>query len=143
MIDLGDAVRRHQRVVVRQRNHPGAELDPLRPLGSGGDHQFGRRAVFIAAGVMFPVPEFLEADFVGELRQFEIALERQCRIFVKRMKRSKEHPGPQFDLTHQHLSLVDSRLLNTICIVMIWSAQRFPSLAFVTAAKMRKYRNKD
>ena len=56
VIELDDAVRDHQRVVIGQRDDAGAEPDALGALGRGGDEQFGRGDDLEAGRVMLADP---------------------------------------------------------------------------------------
>ena len=42
VVELHEALRHHERMVIRQAGHAGAEPDVLGALGGGGDEQFGQ-----------------------------------------------------------------------------------------------------
>ena len=73
MVELDDAVRRHQRVVIRQRHHAGAEADLPGALRRRGDEDLGRGDDLEAGRVMLADPGFLVAEPVQILDQFEVA----------------------------------------------------------------------
>jgi len=100
VIELDDAVRSHQRVVIGQRDDARAELDALGALGGGGDEEFGARDDLVAGRVMLADPGFLEALAVEPFDQFEIAADRQRRVFVDRVKGRKENAASQFARAH-------------------------------------------
>ena len=97
MIELDDAVRRHQRVVIGQRHDAGAEPDALRALRRGGDEQFGARDDLEARGMMLADPRFLVTQPVEVLDQLEIALDAQRGVFVDGMEGREENAVAQLD----------------------------------------------
>jgi hypothetical protein len=95
VIELDDALCRHERMVVWQRDHAGAELDALGPLGGGSDEQLRRGDDLIAARVMLADPRFVVAELVEPFDELEVPLQRQGRVFVVGMKRRQEDTGTQ------------------------------------------------
>ena len=100
VVELHHAVGDHQRMMIGQRDHAGAEPDMLGALGGGGDEQLGRAVGFVAAGMVFADPGFVKAELVEPLDQLEIALEAQQRVFVVGMKRRQENSRAQLVLGH-------------------------------------------
>ena len=100
VIELHDPVRHHQRVVVGQRDHAGAEPDALGALGGGGDEELRRADDLEASGVMLADPRFLIAEPVQPLDQFEIAPQRQRRVLVDRMERGQKNAAAQGQSGH-------------------------------------------
>ena len=90
MVELDDAVRRHQRVVIRQRHHAGAEADVFGALGGGGDEDLGRGDDFEAGRVVLADPGFLVAQPIQVLDQFKVAVQSFSWILVERMERRQE-----------------------------------------------------
>src|SRR5207249_5592017 len=45
LVELGDALREHERIVIRETGHPRAELHPVRQAERLGDEQVGTRDV--------------------------------------------------------------------------------------------------
>ena len=103
LVQLRDAVRDHQRVVIGQRDDAGAELDPARTLRRRRDHDLRRGADLIATGMMLTVPIFFEAELVGPFGQLQIALEAQRRTFIQRMER--RHKDADTEWTVAQLTL--------------------------------------
>jgi hypothetical protein len=101
VVELDDAVRGGQRVVIRQRYHAGTELDALRPFRGSRDEQFRRRNDLESRGVVFADPRFLVTEFVEPLDQLDVAADRQRGVFVNGVERRKENAAAQrFTLVH-------------------------------------------
>ena len=90
VIELDDAVRDHQGVVVRQRHHAGAESDALGSFGSGGDEQLGAGDDLVARRVVFADPCLGVSESVEVFHQFEVALDGQRRVLVDGVERCQE-----------------------------------------------------
>jgi hypothetical protein len=90
MVELYDALRDVERVMVGQRNDPGSKPDALGALGRHGQEQLRRGDHLPAGGVMFAAPELVKAQFVQMLGQSQIALKLQSRMFANRMMRCQE-----------------------------------------------------
>jgi hypothetical protein len=97
VIELDDAVRRHQRRVIGQRNDAGSEHDALRPLRGGGDEHFRARDDLVAGGMMLADPGFLVAQPVEMLDQLEVALDAERRVLVDGMEWREEYAVAQLD----------------------------------------------
>jgi hypothetical protein len=91
IVELDDAVRHHQRVVVGQRDDPGAETDPAGALSSGGDEQLGLAIDLVAAGMVLADPRLGVVVLVEPLHELEIALHAKQRVLVVGMERRQEH----------------------------------------------------
>src|SRR5687767_11639373 len=98
MIELRDAVRRIQGIVIRQRHDACTELDALRALGRGSHHEFGRTDDFVAAGVMLAIPELRNTQFIRISREFEIALIAERWAFIHAVEWRHEQTQSKFDL---------------------------------------------
>jgi len=90
MVELDDPAREHERVVIGQRRHAGAEADALRSLGSSRAEHLGRGDNLDAAGVVLADPRLIIIQPVQMLKQLEIALERQRRVFVPGVERRQK-----------------------------------------------------
>src|SRR6185436_8595281 len=64
VVELDDAIRRGQRVVIRQRYHAGTELDALGAFSGRGDEELRRRDDLEAGGVVLADPRFFVAELV-------------------------------------------------------------------------------
>ena len=72
-------------MVIRQRDHAGAEADRVCALARRGQEHLGRCNGLPAAAVVFTAPELLEAPRVEMLYEVEITLEQSGRTFAQRM----------------------------------------------------------
>ena len=78
---MGEVIQQHQpvgdpqRVVVRERDDPGTEPDPLGPFRGRGDEDLWRADDFAARRVMLPDPRFVETQRIKVLDELEITLE--------------------------------------------------------------------
>jgi hypothetical protein len=61
VIELHHALGDIERMVIRQRYHPGREHDAPGALTGGGEEHLGRADHFPAAGVVLAAPEFVVA----------------------------------------------------------------------------------
>ena len=102
VIELHHALRDIERMVIRQRDDPGGELDALRPLPCRGQEHFRRGDHFPAAGMMLAAPEFVVAELVQPLDQVEVAAELQHRVFADRMVRREK--GAEIQARHAGVS---------------------------------------
>jgi hypothetical protein len=106
VIQLHDALRDVERMVIRQRNDTGGELDAFRPLARRGEEHFGGRDHFPAAGMMFAAPEFVIAKPIEMLDQIEVATKLQHRMLANRMMRGQK--GTKIQTRHEAVSWMDS-----------------------------------
>ena len=80
MVEQHDALRDPKRIVIRDADHAGAELDMPRAFRGSGNHDFRRGGKFGAGGVVFAEPRFVIAAAIEPLDQFEIALQGERRV---------------------------------------------------------------
>src|SRR5215472_7109647 len=85
MIEHDDALGDGKRMMVRNRHHPGAELDALCLHGCSRQEHLRRGNGFPTTGMMLTDPEFVVSQIVKQGRQFEVALELQGRMLSHRM----------------------------------------------------------
>src|SRR5215475_5511765 len=90
VVELHHALCHVERVVIRQRDDAGGELNALRTFASGGQEHLGRADHLPAAGMMLAAPELLVAELVQLLDEVEIATELEHRMLADRMVRSEE-----------------------------------------------------
>ena len=95
VVELDDAVRHVERVVIRERHDAGAEAEVLGPFGRGGDEDLGRVDRLHTGGVVLTDPGFREAQSVEHLQQLEIALEAQRGVLVEGVERCEEDAVPE------------------------------------------------
>ncbi len=91
-IELGDAVRGDQRMVVRQRHHTGAESDALRALGRRSDEHVWRWDDFGSGGVVLTHPRLVETQMVQVFHQVDVTPQLQCRVGVEGVIGRQERP---------------------------------------------------
>jgi hypothetical protein len=91
MVELGDAVRDHERIMIGQGDHAGSEMQALRRLRGGRDKELGRCDGLEAPRMMLADPKFVESHPVEQLRQFDIVLEPCGDALLQRVIRSEEH----------------------------------------------------
>src|SRR5262249_15147103 len=89
-VELHDALRHVERVMVGQRNDAGAKPDAPGALGGHGQEQLGRGDHLPAGGMMFAAPELVEAKSVEMPGQSHVALKLQSRVFANRVMRRQE-----------------------------------------------------
>ena len=85
VIELDDALGDIERMVIRQRDHAGAEADAVRALTRRGEEQLGRGDHFPAGRLVLAAPEFVESEFVQVLGEGEIASQLQHRMLADRV----------------------------------------------------------
>ena len=90
VVQLHHAVGHHQRMVVRQAHHAGAQLDAVGALGGGSDEHLGRRDDLPAGAVVLADPGFVETQLVEPLDQFEIAFHGQRGVFANAVERTEK-----------------------------------------------------
>ena len=91
MIEHHDSLRDVERMMIRNRDDAGAELDSLGALGGRDQEHLGRRDRLPSGRVMLADPEFVVVKFVEPLREFEIALKLERGMLTDRMMRREEH----------------------------------------------------
>src|SRR4051812_1496893 len=104
MVELHDAVGHHHRVMIRQRDDPGAEPDVPCTLGSKGDEDLGRRDDLITGRMVLADPRLVKAELVEMHDQVQIALQAGGRVLLVRMERRQKDAVPQIDLAHRSLT---------------------------------------
>jgi hypothetical protein len=97
-----------KRVVIGQRHHTGAELDPPGALGCCGDEQFGRGDDLVTGRVVLADPRLLKAEPVEPFDQFEVAADREGRVLVGWMKRCEEDAAAQIHQSRACCSFIQS-----------------------------------
>ena len=91
VVQQHQAVGQHERVVIRQRRHAGAEADVLRALGRGGDEDLGGGDDLVSSRMVLAEPGLIEPELIQMLDQLQIALEGQRRILADRVERGQEN----------------------------------------------------
>ncbi len=100
VVELDHAVGQHERVVVGQRDDAGAEADVAGALGRGGDEHLGAGDQFEAARMVLADPRLVIVEPVEMLEQFEVALDRQGRVFVVIVERRQKDAAAQIEIVH-------------------------------------------
>ena len=100
MVELNDAVRSHQRVMVRQRYHARAETDRAGAFGGNGDEQLRRADELPAGGMVLADPGLVEAKPVQPLHELEIAVHARGGILVHGMEWRQENAVSELDWGH-------------------------------------------
>ena len=90
VVEQHHAVRHHERVVVRQRDDAGAELDVLRALRGDADEHLRRGDDLPAGAVVLADPGLVEAEVVEPLQQLQVALQGQRRVLAELVEGSHE-----------------------------------------------------
>ena len=101
MIQLHDAVGEHQRMMIRHGRHPGAQLDAPRALRRRGDEDLRRGDDLVAGRVVLADPRLVVAERVEPLDQLEVALQRERRVLVDRVKGSEK--DSEVHSLHRHV----------------------------------------
>ena len=92
MVELDDAVRDHQGVMVGQRDDAGAEPDVLGALGNRGDEQLRRGDGLESCRVMLTNPGLVVTEPVEPFDELEVAMQHIVRILVQGVERRQENP---------------------------------------------------
>src|SRR3989441_650500 len=90
LVELGDALREHEGVVIRQTGHPGAELYRLRPGERVGDEQVGTRDVLPHRREVLADPRLLEPQAIERDKLLEVLLHRPGGVGAGRVQRHRE-----------------------------------------------------
>ena len=77
--------------MIREANHPGAELDVLGALGGGGDEHLRGGDRLPPGAVVLSYPGFVEAQVVDPLQQLHVSLEAERRVFSEPVEGGQEH----------------------------------------------------
>ena len=116
VVEHHDAIGQDERVVVRQRVHPGAEFDVLGAFRGGGDEHLRAGDQLRAGGVVLTDPGLGVAEPVQVLHQLEVALQRQCRVdpgAVHRWQEDAEAEGCVQRLESWHGSIIPCTTVTT------------------------------
>ena len=95
VIQQHPAVGHHQRMVVGQRYHTGAQPDVLGPLGRRGDEHLRAGDQLVAAGVVLSEPRFVEAQTVQGNHSLHVVFECCRGGLAGRVKRCDENTEVQ------------------------------------------------
>ena len=90
VVELHEALRHQERMVVGQARHARAEHDVLGALGGGGDEDLGRGDQLPAGRVVLADPHLVVAEVVEPLDQLHVAVEGQRRILADAVERCQE-----------------------------------------------------
>src|SRR5438093_2261542 len=90
LVELGDALREHERIVIRQTRHPRAELHPLRQPERLGDEQVRTRDVLPHRRDVLADPRLLEPQAIERDELLEILLHRPGGVGSGRVQRHRE-----------------------------------------------------
>ena len=93
VVELLHAARERERVVIGQRHHAGAEPDMARALGRRRDEHLRAIDDLEAGRVVLADPGLVIVQLVEMDEQIHVALEREQRVLVHRMKRREEDAG--------------------------------------------------
>jgi hypothetical protein len=88
VVELHDALRHVERVMIGQRDHAGTETDTASTHGRAGQEHLGRGNCLPAGAVVLTAPKLLVAELVHQLDQLKIALQLQRRALARKMVRS-------------------------------------------------------
>jgi hypothetical protein len=99
VVELHHALGHVERVVVRQRDHAGAEADGVGALAGGGEEHLGRGDHLPAARVVLADPELVEAEAVEVRGELEVALELEGGVLAEGVVGSEE--GAELEPCHR------------------------------------------
>jgi hypothetical protein len=83
VVELHDALRHVERVMVGQRDHARTEPYPRGVLGGGGEDQLGRADGLPARGVVLAAPELVETEPVEVGGELDVPFRR---VLVRRTR---------------------------------------------------------
>ena len=104
---LGDV----ERVVIGQRDHAGAKLDPLGAFAGCGQKHLGRSNHLPARGMMLAAPELVVTERIELFDEIEVAAELQHRMLADRMMRREESSEFQAGHGRSLRTIVYARLM--------------------------------
>jgi hypothetical protein len=90
VVELHEAVRDHQRMVVRQAGHAGAQADEAGALDQRADEHLGRGDGLPARRVMLADPGLVVAQLVEPFDQLHVARHAQRRVLADPMERREK-----------------------------------------------------
>jgi hypothetical protein len=93
VVEQDHALGHPQRVVVRERDDAGAELDVAGALRGGRDEDLRRGDDLAAGGVVLADPRLVVAEAVEVLDQLQIALERERRVLARGWNGARKMPN--------------------------------------------------
>src|SRR5271156_2584878 len=91
MVEHHDSLCDVERMMVRNRDDAGAELDSLGAFGRGDQEHFWRRDRLPSRRMMLADPELIVVKLIEQFGEFEIALKLERRMLADRMMRREEH----------------------------------------------------
>ena len=100
VVELHEALRHHQRMVVRQAGDARTELDVLGAVGGDADDDLGRGDDLPARRVVLADPRLVVAEGVEPLDQFQVAVERQGGVVADAVERGEEDAEAQAVVGH-------------------------------------------
>src|SRR5262245_12524820 len=80
VVEVVDPLGQHQRAVVRQRDHAGAQADRARALGRGGDEHLGTADRFVRGRVVLAHPDLVVAQAIEQPDELQVAVEAERRV---------------------------------------------------------------
>ena len=90
LVQLGDALRQHEGVVIREARHAGPELHPMRHPQCLRDEEVGARDVLPLRRDVLADPGLLVAELVEEHELLEVVGHRAAGIRARRVERHRE-----------------------------------------------------
>src|ERR1700733_1380353 len=91
MVEHHDSLCDVERMMVRNRDDAGAELDSLGALGRGDQEHFRRRDRLPSRRMMLADPELVVVKLIEQFGEFEIALKLERRMLADRMMWREKH----------------------------------------------------
>ena len=98
VVELHDPLGDVERVVVRERDHAGAEPDVWVCWPAAARNISGEAIISQPLRVVLAAPELVEAEPVEVRRQFDVALELERRVLAQRVVRGDE--GAELETSH-------------------------------------------
>ena len=95
VVELDHAVGKHERVVVGQRDDPGAEADVAGALGRGGDEHLGTGDQLEPARMVLADPGFVIVQPVEMLQQLHVTMEGEGGVLLHAVERCEEDAAAQ------------------------------------------------
>ncbi len=96
VVEQHPPVGHHQRMVVGQRHHAGAQPDVPGALGGRRDEHLRAGDQLVSAGVVLPEPGLVEPEAVQRLDPIHVVLQCVGWGLADRMERRDEHPEVQW-----------------------------------------------
>jgi hypothetical protein len=105
VVELHEAVRHHQRMVIRQAGDAGAEANVPRALDCRADEHLGGGDDLPAGGVVLADPGLVVAEVVEPLEEFHVARHGERRVLAHAVERRQEDAELQTPMRHRSNSL--------------------------------------